>query len=350
MKILITGNLGYVGPAVVARLRASYPEAVLAGFDIGYYGNCVTGAGAPAERLLNIQHYADMRRLPDDVLDGVDAIVHLAAISNDPIGNRFEDVTLDINYRASIALARKAKATAVKTFVFASSCSMYGTAEDSERTESSPLNPLTAYARSKVSTERDLEPLASKEFKVTSLRFSTACGWSDRLRLDLVLNDFVAGAVASGQISILSDGSPWRPLIDVKDMARAIDWAIVRDGAAGGPDFLAVNVGSARGNHRVRDLAEAVATAIPGTRVSINKDAQPDKRSYRVNFDLFKKLAPGHQPVVPLDQSIRELQAGLKDMDFRDPEFRSSKFMRLNILMELRKEGLLNDKLEWTRP
>ena len=128
-----------------------------------------------------------------------------------------------------------------------------------------------------------------------------------------------------------------------------MDWAISRDVNNGGK-FLAVNVGSDRGNHRVRDLADAVATAIPGTRVSVNKDAQPDKRSYRVNFDLFKKLAPGHQPVVPLDQSIRELQAGLKDMDFRDPEFRSSKFMRLNILMELRKEGLLNDKLEWTRP
>ncbi len=347
MKILITGNLGYVGPVVVAQLRATRPRAVLAGLDIGYYGNCLTGAGPLTERLLNVQHYADLRRPPEEVLDGVDAIVHLAAISNDPIGNTFEDATLDINHRASAALARKAKAGGVKTFVFASSCSMYGTAEESERTESSPLNPLTAYARSKVSTERDLEPLASREFKVTSLRFSTACGWSDRLRLDLVLNDFVAGAVASGRISILSDGSPWRPLIDVKDMARAIDWAIDRDQAVG-PDFLAVNVGSERGNYQVRDLAETVAAAIPGTRVSVNKDAPPDKRSYRVNFDLYKKLAPGHQPAVGLEQSIRELQAGLNAMGFRDPEFRSSKFMRLNILMELRKKGLLNDQLEWT--
>ena len=223
---------------------------------------------------------------------------------------------------------------------------MYGTADDSARTERSPLNPLTVYAKSKVYAERDLEPLASPGFKITSLRFSTACGWSERLRLDLVLNDFVAGAVASGEISILSDGSPWRPLIDIKDMARAIDWAISRDNVNGG-DFLAVNVGNEAGNYQVKDLAEAVASAIPGTRVSINKDAQPDKRSYKVNFDLYKKLAPAHQPAVGFKESIQELKSGLESMGFRDAEFRSSKYMRLNILMELRKKGLLNDKLEW---
>ena len=140
---------------------------------------------------------------------------------------------------------------------------MYGSAEDSARTEKSPLNPLTAYAKSKVFTERDLEPLADRGFKVTCLRFSTACGWSDRLRLDLVLNDFVAGAVASKRITILSDGTPWRPLINVKDMARAIDWAISRDVANGG-EFLAVNVGSDEWNYQVKDLAEAVAKVIPG--------------------------------------------------------------------------------------
>jgi nucleoside-diphosphate-sugar epimerase len=349
MKILITGNLGYVGPAVVMRLRTSCPDAFLAGLDIGYYSHCTTGTERPAESLPDIQHFADIRRLPDEVLDGVDAVVHLAAISNDPIGNRFEDVTLDINHRASIALARTAKAAGVRAFVFASSCSMYGEAEDGARTEDSPLNPLTAYARSKVFTERDLRPLASEAFKVTSLRFSTACGWSDRLRLDLVLNDFVAGAVASREITILSDGSPWRPLIDTKDMARAVDWAISR-GETGGPDFLAVNVGSRPANYQVRDLASAVASAIPGTRVSIGKDARPDKRSYRVDFGLYERLAPAHQPAVGLSQSIRELRSGLEGMGFRDTGFRDSQFVRLNILLGLRKEGLLNDKLEWTRP
>ena len=277
-----------------------------------------------------------------------DAIVHLAAISNDPIGNKFEEVTLDINYHASVELARRAKEAGVKSFTFASSCSMYGAAEDSARTEKSPLNPLTAYAESKVLTERGLEPLAGGRFKATSLRFSTACGWSERLRLDLVLNDFVAGAVASKRITILSDGTPWRPLINVKDMARAIDWAISRDVSNGG-EFLAVNVGSDEWNYQVKDLAQAVAKVIPGVDVSINKDAQPDKRSYRVNFDLFKKLAPEHQPKFDLIASIKELKDGLEAMEFKDGDFRNSKYMRLNILTQLRDKGLLNQNLEWVQ-
>ncbi|MFO7732151.1 MAG: SDR family oxidoreductase [Candidatus Aminicenantes bacterium] len=349
MKILITGNMGYVGPAVVRRLRSCHPRAVLAGLDIGYYGHCIAGQAALPERDLDVQYLADIRRLPEGPLDGVEAVVHLAAISNDPIGNRFEEITMEINHRASIDLARKAKAAGAASFVFASSCSMYGQADDKPRTESSPLDPLTAYARSKVLTERDLEPLASGEFQVTCLRFSTACGWSDRLRLDLVLNDFVAGAVASGEISILSDGTPWRPLIDVQDMARAIDWAVERP-RSNDTRFLALNVGSNEANYQVRDLAEAVAAEIPGTRVSVNKDAAPDKRSYRVNFDLYKRLAPEHQPAVGLGGSIRELKSGLESIGFRDAGFRSSRYMRLNILTELRKRGLLNDQLQWTRP
>ena len=349
MKILVTGNLGYVGPAVVRRLRVSRPGAVLIGLDIGYYGHCLTGLIPLPERDLDIQYLADIRSLRPEWLKGVNAVVHLAAISNDPIGNRFEDVTMDINHRASVDLATQARKAGAGAFVFASSCSMYGLADDTPRTEDSALNPLTAYAKSKVFTERDLRPLASREFRVACLRFSTACGWSDRLRLDLVLNDFVAGAVASGEISILSDGTPWRPLIDVEDMARAIDWAIDRPDSAG-PDFLAVNVGRNEANYQVRDLAEAVAAEIPGTRVSINRDAVPDKRSYRVNFDLFEKLAPEHQPAVSLRDSIRELYRGLKSMGFRDAGFRNSRYMRLNILTELRKRGVLNDQLQWTRP
>jgi nucleoside-diphosphate-sugar epimerase len=161
-----------------------------------------------------------------------------------------------------------------------------------------------------------------------------------------VLNDFVAGAVASGRITILSDGTPWRPLINVQDMARAIDWAISRNRSIAS-DFLAVNVGSDAWNYQIRDLAEAVAGAIPGTLVSINKDAQPDKRSYRVNFDLFKKLAPAYQPAIGLAESVQELKTGLEGIGFRDGDFRSSKYMRLNILTELQKKGLLNEKFEW---
>jgi nucleoside-diphosphate-sugar epimerase len=348
MKILITGNMGYVGPSVMRRLRASHPDAELIGFDTGYFGNCITSADILPECGVDIQYFGDIRQFPKTMLDDVDAIVHLAGISNDPIGNRFEEVTLDINYRASVELAKRAKESGVKSFVFASSCSMYGAADDSARTEKSPLNPLTAYAKSKVFTERELEPLASKGFKITCLRFSTACGWSDRLRLDLVLNDFVAGAVASKKITILSDGKPWRPLINVKDMARAIDWAIYRDMDTGG-EFLAVNVGTDDRNYQVKDLAEAVSTVIPDVRISINENAPPDKRSYRVNFDLFKQLAPKHQPVVTLEESVKELKEGLESMGFKDEDFRKSHYMRLNILTRLQEKGILNDKMQWIK-
>ncbi len=346
MKILITGNMGYVGPAVYRQFRGSQPKAVLAGFDMGYFGNCVTSSGALPECLLDVQHFGDMRAFPADILEGVDAVVHLAGISNDPMGNKFEQVTLDINHRASIELARKAKARGVKAFVFASSCSMYGSADDRPKKEGDPLNPLTAYAKSKVFTERDLEPLAEKGFKVTSLRFSTACGMSERLRLDLVLNDFVAGAFTAKRITILSDGTPWRPLINIKDMARAIDWAIDRDLAAGGP-FLAVNVGSDGWNYQVRELADAVAGVIPGVDVSVNPNAQPDKRSYRVDFGLFRELAPEHQPRVNLKTSIEELWEGLKALRFRDADFRNSHYMRLKVLDYLRDQGELDENLRW---
>jgi nucleoside-diphosphate-sugar epimerase len=169
---------------------------------------------------------------------------------------------------------------------------------------------------------------------------------SDRLRLDLVLNDFVAGAVASGKITILSDGTPWRPLIHVRDMARAIEWAISRDGTNGG-DFLAVNVGCNEWNFQVKDLADAVAKVIPNIAVSINQKAVPDKRSYRIDFSLFKRLAPDHQPQVDLPSAIEGLRDGLQGMGFKDENFRNSQFMRLKVLTHLRKTNLLNETLEW---
>jgi nucleoside-diphosphate-sugar epimerase len=346
MKILITGNMGYIGPCVVERLRCSYSDATLVGLDMGYFANCLTNSVILPECRVDQQYFADIRRLPPDLLDDVDTVVHMAGISNDPMGNTFEEVTLQINYHASIELAKKARERGVRSFVFASSCSMYGSADDRPRGEKSPLNPLTAYARSKVYTERDLAHLADAGFKVTSLRFSTACGMSERLRLDLVLNDFVAGAVSSKKITILSDGTPWRPLINVKDMARAIDWAISRDAVNGGP-FVAVNVGSDQWNYQVKDLAYAVSEVIPDVDISINKDAQPDRRSYRVNFDLFRRLAPDHQPQVDLITTIRDLKAGLEAIRFHDENFRNSRFMRLKVLTHLRDQNLLSEKLEW---
>ena len=346
MKILITGNMGYVGPLVLRRLRESHPGVTLIGYDMGYFAHCLTGAQRFPESRADVQYFGDIRQVSEEILRGVDGVVHLCAISNDPMGALYEDVTLAINYQASVDLAQKAKRAGVKRFVFASSCSVYGFAEGGPRREEDALNPLTAYAKSKVNTERALASLASEAFMATCLRFATACGMSDRLRLDLVLNDFVAGALVSKRINILSDGTPWRPLIHVQDMARAIDWAVQRDHREGGA-CLTLNVGSDGWNYQVKDLAAAVVKFIPDVVVSINKNAQPDKRSYRVNFDKFTKLAKGYLPAVDLQSAVMDLRDGLMAMKFQDPDFRTGEFMRLITLKRLRDDGYLTDNLEW---
>ena len=345
MNILITGNMGYVGPEVVKYLRARHPDATLHGFDNAYFAHCLTGPPVLPERHLDEQFYGDVRDASSLDLAKYDAVVQLAAISNDPMGNRFQAVTLDINQNTTVSLAQAAAAAGVKNFVFASSCSVYGIADGAARKETDPLNPITAYAKSKIGAERELAEIDTG-MVVTCLRFATACGMSDRLRLDLVLNDFVACALGQGQITVLSDGSPWRPLIDVADMARAIDWAIDRPASAGGR-YLAINAGSDDRNYQVRDLANAVAKSVPGTGVSINTSAPVDSRSYKVDFALFRSLAPDHQPVVSLDQSIQNLIAGLKAMNFKDSDFRSSGLMRLKVLQDHIDSGRLNENLEW---
>lgn len=344
MKILLTGNLGYVGSVLTRHLRDVWPDAELVGFDAGYFAHCLTGVNSIPERALNAQFYGDLRNFDVDVLRGVDAVVNLAAISNDPMGKEFEAVTLDVNHRAGIALAKAARAAGVRSFVFASSCSVYGSAADGARDESSALDPLTAYARSKVFTERDLAPLASPDFHVTCLRFATACGWSARLRLDLVLNDFVASAMASRRIDILSDGTPWRPLIHVTDMARAIEWAIQRQG----DPYLVINAGSNEWNYQVKHLGDAVAQAFPGVSVSTNRDAPPDKRSYRVSFDKFADFAPDHQPLTSLAEAISGLKRGLESIGFANADFRSSPLIRLQTFRRHMADKQLDDQLFWS--
>lgn len=346
MKILVTGNMGYVGPWVVRRLRARFPEAELVGYDAGFFAHCLTAAETLPERACDVQHFGDMRDLPAELLNGVDAVVHLAAISNDPMGDRFEAVTRAINYEASARLGRLAAEAGVKAFVFASSCSVYGVAQGPARTEADPVNPVTAYARSKIDTERALFEIDAPDMTVSCLRFATACGMSDRLRLDLVLNDFVACALSSGRITVLSDGTPWRPLIDVRDMARAIEWGIVRSPNAGGRR-LVVNVSADDRNLQIRDLANAVAAAVPGTEVHINTEAPADSRSYKVDFSLFARLAPEHQPQTSLADSIRGLIEGLKSMAFSDADFRSSQLMRLRVLDRHISDGRLDRDLRW---
>lgn len=343
MKYLITGNLGYVGPGLTKEIVRRDPNAYIIGYDIGYFAKYITSPFICPEVFLQEQHYGDVRKFPPRLLEGVDTVIALAAISNDPIGNQYEMPTMEINYEANVRIAEAAKASGVRRFVFASSCSVYGAAEDAPRTEDSSLNPLTAYAKSKIRSEQALQSLAGDGFQVTCLRFATACGMSERLRLDLVLNDFVAGALTSEHIDILSDGTPWRPLIHVLDMARAIYWASHR--STDNNSFLSINTGSNAWNYQVRDLAYAVQKMLPGIKVSINSNAEPDRRSYRVNFDRFEELAPEYQPNYDLTSTIKHLLNGLRDIEFADVQFRNGKLMRLNVIRDLRDKNTIDAKL-----
>jgi nucleoside-diphosphate-sugar epimerase len=346
MRILVTGNMGYVGPVVVNHLHSTNPDDDLSGFDAGYFSPCLLEGEPAPERLLQRQFFGDLRCPPKEILAGVQAVVHLAGISNDPIGNTYQDATVAINGGGTALLGRMAKDAGVRNFVFASSCSVYGSAEEGARTESSAVSPLTAYARSKVQSENDLCALADEGFLVTCLRFSTACGPSPRIRLDLVLNDFVATALRTGEVRILSDGTPWRPLIDVRDMARAIEWAARRQRSNGGTHVI-VNVGSNAANYQVKDLATAVAARISGTRVRINPEGAPDRRSYKVSFDLFGQLAQDHQAKITLDESIDGLSRSLTGLGSAD-ETIVDDYIRLKTLARLRDRGLLSPDLRWT--
>jgi nucleoside-diphosphate-sugar epimerase len=348
MKILVTGNLGYVGSVVVKHLKSKINKCYIAGFDTGYFSHCLTTISRSPDTFCDRQYYGDIRHIPSELINQFDAIVLLSAISNDPMGAMFEKVTEEINYKSCVDLIDKIKDKPSKAVVFASSCSMYGIGGLKAKIESDILNPLTAYARSKVAVEKALKKQKDSGAKITSLRFSTACGMSDRLRLDLVLNDFVASALTTGIIEVLSDGSPWRPLINVTDMARAIEWGITRS-VDNESRYLAVNVGSNKWNYQIKELALAVAKIMPDTKVSINTDGQPDKRSYKVDFSLYEKLAVNHQPLSTLESTIIELVSGLKKIKFNHKEFRNSDFMRLNVLSNFIKGKLLDDNLYWTK-
>lgn len=348
MKILITGNMGYVGSVLVKHLSQQINDVEIIGFDSGYFSHCLTNANVLPEKYLSKQYFGDLRNFNENILNGVDSVIHLAAISNDPIGNEFSDVTDLINFKSTINLAELSVKYGVKNFVYASSCSIYGSAEGVSKKESASLNPLTAYAYSKVNSEKGLSEFESKDMCITSLRFSTACGMSNRLRLDLVLNDFVASALLTKNITVLSDGSPWRPLINVKDMARAMEWACLRSIENGGR-ILSVNVGSNDWNYQVKDLAQAVADRINGTKIYINKDALPDKRSYRVDFSLYNDLANGFLPIFSLDNTIDELIEGINNSFINNNDFRKSNLIRFNVLKDYISNNILSKELFWLK-
>jgi nucleoside-diphosphate-sugar epimerase len=347
MRIVITGNMGYIGPVVVKHLKETLAEIHITGVDTGYFKHCLTNADLFPDRLIDVQLYKDVRELDSSVLDGADALVQLAAVSNDPIGQVYQQVTHDINCAAAVRLAGMARDAGVGRVVIASSCSVYGHGEDHVRSETSTVEPLTAYAKSKLDLELAVRRMATEDFQITSLRFPTACGVSSRLRLDLVLNDFVASALANGRIDILSDGTPWRPLIDTRDMARSIEWALQRS-KSGDVPFLAVNAGRDDSNYQIRQLAESVKQIIPGVDIATNHDASPDNRSYRVDFSRYAALAPNHQPQVSLQQSIQDIWDALHQANFADRNFRNSDRIRLNVIAAHRSANRLDSQLRWT--
>jgi nucleoside-diphosphate-sugar epimerase len=309
------------------------------GFDIGYFDENIDQKFLPELNTIETI-FKDIRDIEENDLKGVEKIVHLAAISNDPMGKLFKDETHHVNFLSTINLAEIGKRVGVKKFIFASSCSMYGSAPGKPRKENDILNPLTDYASSKVNSEVGLKNLATDDFKVICLRFSTACGFSPNLRLDLVLNDFIASSIVNKNITVLSDGSPWRPLIHVKDMAKSIEWALNFEIEN---NFEEYNVGSDEWTWQIKDLAKNLGSLLNGIEVSINNDASPDKRSYKVDFSKFKFASDEKIKFEDFESSVEEFIRGTINYNFLN--FRQSHFMRFNYLKSQIDSKLLDNKL-----
>jgi nucleoside-diphosphate-sugar epimerase len=340
-KILILGSDGYVGSMLVNYFKKKNIYKLI-GVDAKWFCKINSKKKYRDVDRKDVRHFnlRSVNFIPE-------AIIYLAAISNDPMGKEFKEVTDQINFKECLRLAKSAKALGVKKFIFASSCSIYGASGSKIRKESDKLLPITDYAISKVNAEKALRYVSSKKFKVISLRFATAAGWSPNLRLDLVFNDFVASAVLKNKIELLSNGDAWRPLIHVNDMARAIHWAIKYKSFK---NFLPINIGSNNWNFKILDLAKKISYIIGNVRVITSNKKTKDKRSYKVDFSLFRKLAPNHQPVMNITKSVNHLKKFLNSKKNSLNNFRSSeKWSRLANLKYLIKKNYINKKLFWKK-
>jgi nucleoside-diphosphate-sugar epimerase len=324
MRVLVTGNLGYVGSHLTEILMSSGHEVI--GCDLSLFPEAVCGELTKP----TIQWIKDFRDLTPADLQGIDAIAHLAGISNDPMGELNPGLTLKINGEGSVSLASNAQMAGVKIFAFASSCSIYGSSGELPRTEIDDTNPLSEYAASKLHAEEGLAKLAADNFHVYLLRNATAYGASSVLRTDLVVNDLSAGMCANGVAEIRSDGSPWRPLIHCRDMARAFQLFIENDPTevSGRP----VNVGFKDENFQVKDVGNGVQKAWPEGKVTYLPNASVDPRDYKVNFDLLNSIFPNFAPEHPLDKGIPELRELLLEISYSKSDRESKKFVRLNEL------------------
>jgi len=341
VKILVTGHHGYIG-SVLAPFLADVGHEVV-GLDTFFYRGCdlVPGEKMPA---LDV----DVRDVRPAQLEEFDAIVHLAALSNDPLGDLEPRWTYDINRDGTVSLARVAKEAGVERFVFASSCSMYGAAAvDAPLDESAPLRPLTPYAESKVQAEARLRELAGDGFAPVSMRNATVYGSSPRLRLDIVLNNLVAWAHTTGAIRLQSDGTPWRPLVHVQDVARAA-FALL-DAPAESIGGEAFNIGSAEQNYRIRQLADVVQEHFPECEVTFAEGASPDPRSYRVDFSKFAAAFPDCRFEWTAERGVSELADAYASAGLTFEDFEGHRFIRLNQLRRLLGEGSLDGDLRWVR-
>lgn len=339
MRVLVTGHRGYIGSVMVPMLIEAGHAVV--GLDSDLYRGCnFTPAGALAEVP---ELRKDLRDVESSDLAGFDAVVHLAALSNDPLGDLEPEHTYDINLHASVRLATLSKAASVARFLYSSSCSVYGAAGDAVLDEDAPFNPVTPYGISKIEVEHAVRSLADESFCPTFFRNATAYGVSPRLRMDLVLNELVASAVEAGEIVVKSDGTPWRPLVHIRDISAAFIAALSAPREA--VWNRAFNIGRSDENFQVRDLADMVAQRVPGARVTYAAGGGPDKRSYRVNFDRIRNELPGFQPSWTVTDGIDELVAAFQASP--SPVIGDARFVRLRTIRKHLDAGELDPRLRW---
>ncbi|MBK4730840.1 SDR family oxidoreductase [Oxynema sp. CENA135] len=339
MRLLVTGHKGYIGTVMVPLLLEAGYEVV--GLDSDLYQRCTFGEGI--REITEIQK--DIRDVERADVEGFDAVLHLAGLSNDPLGDLNPDLTYDINYQASVNLAKLAKQAGVERFIFSSSCSNYGAGGQDWLTEESAFNPVTPYGESKVRVERDVAELADDNFSPTFLRNSTAYGVSPRLRFDLVLNNLVAWAFTTGRVYIKSDGTPWRPIVHIEDISRA--FLAVLEAPREAIHNQAFNVGRNEDNYQIRELADIVKETVPNCEIEYAKDAGPDKRCYRVDCSKILRVLPNFKPQWNARKGAQELYDTYQKIGLTLEEFEGAKYKRIAHIQQLLSTGELDSNLRW---
>lgn len=339
MRLLVTGSDGYIGTVLVPMLLEAGHEPV--GLDSMLFHDCRIGL----ERATVPTIRKDIREVGPADMDGVDAVIHLAGISNDPLGDLHPDTTYAINHRATVHLAEVAKAAGVERFLFSSSCSLYGAHGDTPLDESAGFHPVTPYGESKVLSERDLHAMADDSFSPTYLRNATAFGMSPRLRGDLVVNNLTGFASATGKVMMKSDGTPWRPLVHVEDIGRA--FLAVLEGPRDLVHDEAFNVGLTSENYQIREVAEIVEDVVEGSTVTLADSAGPDLRNYRVDCSKIADTLPAFQPVWTVRAGVEELYAAYRGEALTLDDLEGERLMRIRTIQRFQRQGLLGADLRW---